>query len=110
MMSTILSTVAVLIALLAVGVSLRAVLITREKSVRAISLRRMTKLESEMTDLVDSLTAIRKAMHKMRSRQNMQRLRNGSDVEEGGEPDAEKEPEAWYRWARAKHLSPSKGK
>ena len=105
-LSTILSGFALLIALIAVSMAIYAVGVTREKSVRSISLRRMSKLEAEMTDIVDALATVRESMHKMRSRQNMKRLRNGDALD----TDEPTEPEAWYRWARAKHLAPKQGK
>ena len=71
----------------------------------------MTRLESEMTEITDALHSVREAMHKMRSRQNMKILRderaNGQLPYNDGEPT---DPEAWYRWARAKYINPTKGK
>ena len=107
MLSTILVACALILSVTALIIALVAVSITKKKSVRSISLRRMTLLEAEMTEITDSLAAVRAAMHKMRSRQNMAALRSERGTAqttnyENGEP---KDPDEWYKWARRNHLA-----
>lgn len=96
-----------------IAVAMFAVRYAREKTARSLSLKRLVALESEMTDISEALDSVRAAMHKIRSRINMREKRRGSNgvlPPADGEPDPQKDPEAWYRWARAKHLPPIGGK
>lgn len=107
MLSTIVAAAALIASVISVVIALVALSITKKKSVRSISLRRMTLLEAEMTEITDSLAAVRAAMHKIRSRQNMAALRSerGTAQTTGYENGEPTDPDAWYKWARAKHLT-----
>lgn len=107
-LSTIIASVALVCSLTAVVLGYVAIRITQVRSVRSISLRRMAKLEGEMTDTIDALHAVRESMHKMRSRQNMQKLRSNGKVEHNAD-DEPTDPEEWHRWATAKYLRQPKG-
>lgn len=104
-MSTFLPWISLALASIALFLGVYAVRVTKIKSVRAISLRRMMKLETEMLEFADSLASIRKSLHVVRSRINMRNLRasraNGVDEE----PDSIRDPDAWRAWARRKHLN-----
>lgn len=82
--------------------ALVAVRITTEKNARSLSLKRMTKLEAEMTDIADALQAVRESMHKLRSRTNMRNLRANGKSDDSGEPS---DPEQWRVWARRQFIT-----
>jgi len=102
MLSVILAGTALFIAICALILSWYAYKYTRQKSVRAISLRRMMKMEAEMTDITDMISSLRTSMHKLRSRIQMRDRNSGNSLpNDDNEPT---DPEEWYRWARKKYL------
>lgn len=112
MITNILSVTALILSSCAVFFAVLALRDTHKKSVRAISLRRMLKLEAEMTDMTDAIASMRGSLAKLRSRISMRQLREERGTEqileyENGEPT---DPDDWYKWARRKHLVTQKGK
>lgn len=104
-MSTFYPQIALALSMAALVFSFFAVRFTKKKNARSLSLARMTKLEAEMTEVLDALQAVRASMHKLRSRVGMrerrEREKNGHDWETGEPSD----PEEWYRWARRKYIT-----
>lgn len=111
MLSTVVGLVCLLVSGIAVGVAFKTRIETRDELVRvvkwvrnnnkaSVSLKRMSKLEAEMTDIVDSVASIHESLRKLRSRVGMRKVRadreNAADVI----PDSKTDPAGYKRHMR----------
>lgn len=75
-----------------------------EKNNKAsVTLKRMTALEVEMTEITDSVKSIHTSLHKLRSRIGMRDLAERKKNEQVGDvPDSVDDPEGWKTAMRQK--------
>jgi hypothetical protein len=102
-LSTALSTVpGLLLGLWAVILARRAVAWAKFHNSRNLSLKRLTEIETEMTELSDSVASLHGSLKKLRSRAGMRELRAGQTNGQGAIPDAATDPTGYKRAMRLK--------
>ena len=105
---TVLAGVACLFALAAWVTSMRAVRYSsdaaefcQKNNKASVSLKKMTALEIEMTEITDSVGSLHTSLHKLRSRVGMRELAARKAKEQSDElPDSKTDPEGWKREMR----------
>lgn len=105
MLPTVLSTVALVLALVAAAFALYAMIYSRrcfefvqQSNARSVTLKRLTEIETELTEQTDSIVAIQQSMRKLRGRLQARRL-NSEKPEPTTSPE---DPEEWKRRANLK--------
>lgn len=71
-----------------------------QKNARSVSLKRLSEIEAEMTELTDSVVALQTSMKKLRSRIGMRHNRERGNGD--GCPDPATDPEGYKRHMRQK--------
>ena len=94
-LSTVISILSMVFAVAGVCYGMTALKYVRRYNKSSVTLRHLTKLETELTEHADSIAALNDTLHKLRSRVSMRTLRdkkkdNGDDL-----PDAKTDPEGW---------------
>jgi len=100
-LSTIISLFALLFAVLGVWYGIAAAKFVQDNNKASISLRELTKIQVELTEHADSITALHASLSKLRSRIGMRKLRE-KETSEGDIPDSKTDPQAWKEYMRKK--------
>lgn len=111
MLSTILPLIALGVAGLALGIALFSLGDGRKRAVAvanyvtkhnkaSVSLKRMTDLEVQMTEISDSVTALHESLRKLRARITMRQHRAEPKNTADGIPDSKTDPDGWKRAMR----------
>jgi len=105
-LSTVLSVGALIAAAFAVYLSCVAMRFAARGSASSVSVQKLTKIEAELTETHELIDGLREALHKMRSRAGMKRLRDEREAEQAAlPPDAGRDPDGYKRAIRAKLAS-----
>lgn len=107
-LSTILAGIGTLIAVAAWSTAYDAARLSRKaldycinNNKTSTSLKKMTELEVEMTEITDSVKSIHTSLHKLRSRIGMRDLAKRREEEQiDALPDSKLDPEGWKREMR----------
>lgn len=107
-LSTILAGVAALIGVAAFATACKSVKFAKnacdyceQNNKASVSLRKMTALEVEMTEITDSVSSLHTSLHKLRSRIGMRDLAKRREAEQSDAlPDSTVDPEGWKREMR----------
>lgn len=70
----------------------------RKNNATDLGIKQLTDIEVELTEHRDSIAALHKSLHKLRSRIHMRKVNSGAD---DGVPDPAKDPEGWKRHMNA---------
>lgn len=94
---TVLSTIAVMVSILAVYFSSKALKVAAKGSAKSVSIQKLAMIEADLSETHQLIETLRDSLHKMRSRDGMKRLR----AERAAVPDATTNPEAYKQHLRA---------
>ncbi len=97
-----LTLLAFLISILALRASMRALRLAAIRNLRLKAIKRLTALEIELTEVVDSMASMHESLKKLRSRIGMRNLRAKSNGADPDVPDSRTDPDGWKRAMRLK--------
>lgn len=90
-----LTIVALFISMLSMRGSMRAYREASIRNVKLVSMKRLTAIETELTEIVDSMSAMHDSLKKLRSRIGMRNLRARRSGGDDDLPDSVTEPQAY---------------
>ncbi len=99
---TVVSVFCMLIACTAAGRARRDADSVAKGNKRSVSLKKLTALEIEMTEVTDSLEAVQISLKKLRARIGMRKNREQKSLNGDGMPDPKTDPDGWKRAMRLK--------
>lgn len=94
-LSTMISVIALVVALLSVWYAVAAMKYMQQYNKSSVTLRELTKLQTELTEHADSIAHLHESLAKLRSRVGMRKLREKNKDNGDGLPDSKTDPEAW---------------
>lgn len=101
--SAMVSLAAIVFSVRAAQIAWRAHEYVNEKNARSLSIKKLTDIETELTEHADSIESLHKSLHKLRSRIGMRKLaEERKNAEDDGMPDPTTHPEEWKTAMRAK--------
>ena len=95
-----LSVLALFISILSMSASVRAFRQASIRNLRLTSVKRVTAIEAELTEIVDSISALHDTLKKLRSRISMRNLRAKQSGDGDDIPDSRVDPDGWKRAMR----------
>lgn len=74
---------------------------------RSVTIKKLTSIETELTEHADSIENLLKSLHKLRSRIHARTV-NEKKTNSDGCPDPELDPQGWKRWQNARLARPQR--